>query len=325
MNRSSFAAAACALVVLLGFCATRTGAAASSTPGQATAQGSENGLVARVMEDVRPLLGEDRIAEAVNRINRGIRSADSEGQVFRLRMTNIRVLLSATLQGKVKEDMLREQTEALLGETSGRRRERAYLISGKVNAALGSYDRGAELLREYLDKFPEPPAEEAEQHKESSGRTHPRLLYRYLARRMLDKVEMVGEPVPEFDVTTLDGQSRTSDSYRGKVWLLNFWRTSSEPARRELSNLKSLKAAHGPDFAILGLSMGEPRDTLQSFVEERSIGWDQVHLGPASVLPNRFSVQSVPATFLMDEEGTVRAVGVRGQRLRKKVEELLQD
>ena len=142
---------------------------------------------------------------------------------------------------------------------------------------------------------------------------------------MLDKVRMVGEPVPDFELTTLDGESRTPESYRGKVWLLNFWRTSSEPSRRELSNLKSIKTEHGRDFAILGLSMNERPSRLRSFVDDRSIEWDQVHLEPGSVVPNRFSVQSVPATFLVDEEGTVRAVGVRGQRLRKRVAELLND
>ncbi len=325
MHRTSVAAAAGALAVLMAICAPRRGAAAAAIAGKAQPQGDGDGLVAQVMEDVRPLLEKDRIAEAVSRIDRGISNADSEAQVFRLRMTNIRVLLSATLQGKVNEQMLREQAAALLQETSGRRRERAYLIGGKIHAALESYEKGAKLLRQYLDEYPEPPAEDAEQYRESTGRTHPRLLYRYLARRMLDKVEMVGEPVPDFEVTTLDGESRTPRSYRGRVWLLNFWSTSSEPARRELSNLKSLKAAHGRDFAILGLSMDESRGKLQSFVNENGIGWDQAHLEPASVVPNRFSVQSVPATFLMDEEGTVRAVGVRGERLRKKVKELLTD
>ena len=59
------------------------------------------------MDDARRLLEEGKTAEAVDRIDRGIEDAESDGQVFRLRMTNIRVLLSATLQGRVQEKMLR--------------------------------------------------------------------------------------------------------------------------------------------------------------------------------------------------------------------------
>lgn len=307
-------------------CAARAGSRGkSSAQSSPSAQESESTHVSRVLEDVKPLLDENKIREAVRRVDRGIEEAESDPQVFQLRMTNIRILLSATLQGKVDEKMLRRQADSLLDETSGRRAERAYLITGKVNAALGSYDRAKELLEQYLDEYPEPPASEAKRYKRANNQSHPRIMYRFLARRMLDKVQMVGEQVPDFEVKTIDGKTRTPESYRGKVWLLNFWSTSSEPSRKELPNLKSIYVEHDGDFAILGLSMDNRRKKLTSFVNKYDIGWDQAHVGQGSFVPNRFSVQSLPATFLMDEEGTVRAVGVRGKRLRNKVTELLND
>ena len=324
MVRLSVVAAACVLATAVCASALGAGGIKPQKP-NAGAQGEDETFVTQVMKDVRPLLEKDKIQDAVQRVDRGIQNADTELQVFQLRMTNIRVLLAASLQGKVDEKMLRQQAQALLDESSGRRGERAYLIAGKVNAALGSYDRATDLLEKYLDRYPEPPATEARDYKRTHGQSHPRLMYRYLARRMLDKVQMVGEQVPDFELATLDGTSRTPESYEGKVWLLNFWATWCEASRKELPNLRRLRLTHRDEFAILGLSMDKTRDKLETFIAKYEISWDQVHLEQGSIVPNRFSVQSLPAMFLIDEEGTVQAVGVRGKRLRKKVKELLND
>ena len=317
------------LTALLGGPTACSIAAKSETPHRKPGPGApasdENGRVKRVMKDIKPLLEKDKIARAVERVNRAIERTESEAALFRLRMTNIRVLLAATLQGKMKENMLRRQAAALLEENSGRREERAHLIAGKIYAALGSYDRAGNLLQSYLDEYPEPPAVKVRNYREKTGKNHPRVMYRYLARRMLDKINMVGQQVPDFDVTTLSDETRTPESYTGKVWLLNFWSTDVEACRKELPNLKKMLATHENDFAVLGVNMNQRRKKVTSFVDDNNISWAQAHVGQESILPNRFSVQSLPATFLMDENGTVRAVGLRGKRLRSKVKELVND
>lgn len=141
----------------------------------------------------------------------------------------------------------------------------------------------------------------------------------------------VGEPAPPYTAVTLDGDTVTLESFRGKTVLLNLWATWCAPCRQETPFLQSLYEEHRDrGFEIVGISM-DTRDQKQAvgqFVEEYGVTypilWDPQMRGM-----DRYQVLGLPATFLLDQEGVVRwmqygPVGETDEKFLMAVEALLE-
>src|SRR5262245_23663661 len=63
--------------------------------------------------------------------------------------------------------------------------------------------------------------------------------------------------VGDFTVRTLDGQTISSASFRGKVTLINFWATWCGPCRAEIPDLVALQDRYRDRLQIIGISQDE--------------------------------------------------------------------
>ena len=72
---------------------------------------------------------------------------------------------------------------------------------------------------------------------------------------------VVGKPAPALVLHTLDGQTISTESLRGKVLILTFWATWCEPCRKELPLLSAYAAAHAQQgLQVLGFSLDGPEN-----------------------------------------------------------------
>lgn len=142
----------------------------------------------------------------------------------------------------------------------------------------------------------------------------------------LRKLELAGKPVPSFQVTSLDGQSFASQELANRVVLIDFWATNCTPCLEELPRLKRLQRELGSDgLLILGLSLDEDRDTLQSFVDRQQLKWPIAQLDPADEsIRQAFAVETIPATFLLGPDGKVIATDLRGVNLERAIRRQIQ-
>src|SRR5262245_27733123 len=77
----------------------------------------------------------------------------------------------------------------------------------------------------------------------------------------------VGTKAPEFSLPTVDGQTVSLSSLRGRNVLLLFGSTHCEPCRRLLPGLEEFAGREGRDFQVLWLNQGTPEET-QAFLAE---------------------------------------------------------
>jgi len=84
---------------------------------------------------------------------------------------------------------------------------------------------------------------------------------------------LAGKPAPELSVTTLDGKTVTLESLKGKTVLLDFWATWCPPCRVDTPVLDKLHEKYGSQLAIVGLSIGEPRDVVEKFLKKNPHGF----------------------------------------------------
>jgi thiol-disulfide isomerase/thioredoxin len=117
----------------------------------------------------------------------------------------------------------------------------------------------------------------------------------------------VGQPAPKLVVSELDGTSFDLKSQLGKVVIVNFWATWCEPCRQEASILDAFyKAHHGDGLELVGLSMNRPREREAVQKAMKSVTYPVAIAAEAT--SNGFgAIRVLPATYVIDREGIVRA------------------
>jgi peroxiredoxin len=117
----------------------------------------------------------------------------------------------------------------------------------------------------------------------------------------------VGQPAPKLVVSELDGTTFDLKSQQGKVVIINFWATWCEPCRQEAPVLDTFyKAHHGDGLELIGLSMNRPRErdavqkAMQSVTYPVAIAAEATNNGFGAI-------RALPATYVIDREGVVRA------------------
>ena len=136
--------------------------------------------------------------------------------------------------------------------------------------------------------------------------------------------EKIGKPAPDFEAIDLKGQELSLKKYRGQVVLLDFWATWCIPCLAEVPHLKQVYDKYKDQkFEIIGISLDQTQAALASYIEEQNITWPQFL--DSGVVAKMYSVTGIPATFLIDGEGIVRKVELRGRALEETVAELVQE
>ena len=136
----------------------------------------------------------------------------------------------------------------------------------------------------------------------------------------------VGSDMPDFKLPDKDGKDFVFSTLRGKYVLVDFWASWCGPCMREMPNVVKLyKECKGKNFEIVGVSLDQKRDAWLNAVEKNKMKWIQVSdLKSWETLPVKLcNISAVPYTVLVDPEGKVIALDLRGEELIKKVKEVL--
>jgi peroxiredoxin len=133
----------------------------------------------------------------------------------------------------------------------------------------------------------------------------------------LKRLDTVGKPAPLFAAEDINGLPIRLDAFRGKYVLIDFWATWCSPCVAELPRLQAAYRLYGGSgLEIIGVSLDENKTAVTDFVKVRKLPWRQLHNATSSAdLVESFGVSSIPATYLVDPQGTIVRLDLRGKKL----------
>jgi len=128
---------------------------------------------------------------------------------------------------------------------------------------------------------------------------------------------VVGSQAPNFVLTSLDGATVKSGTFKGSPLVLNFWATWCQPCMTEIPELKELAA--GSKAKVIGIALDqEGAKTIKPFVATNQINY-MVLVGDEEVF-QRFNGVGIPYTLLLDSSQRILKI-YRGPTTRKAIED----
>jgi thiol-disulfide isomerase/thioredoxin len=111
---------------------------------------------------------------------------------------------------------------------------------------------------------------------------------------------------PAWKLKDLNGAIVSSDQFKGKIVVVDFWATWCPPCRAEIPGYTELTKKYGKDVAIIGVSLDEGGPgVVKSFAEKQGINY-QLVMGDEAVVAAFGGFQGIPTTFLIDRTGQIR-------------------
>ncbi len=135
----------------------------------------------------------------------------------------------------------------------------------------------------------------------------------------------VGNLAPDVVMKTPEGQTLALSSFRGKYVLLDFWASWCKPCREENPNVvKNYWKYKTRKFEILQVSLDQNKDAWTNAIKQDQLTWNHVSDLKfwQSAAAQLYGVKAIPSNFLIDPDGKVIAVNLRGEALGNKLKEV---
>lgn len=135
-----------------------------------------------------------------------------------------------------------------------------------------------------------------------------------------------GKTAPDFALQTLQGDTLTLSSLRGKYVLIDFWASWCPDCRKASPELVRLQNQYkDKNFTILGVSIDEDRERWLSAIEKDEMTWPQVisEGGWSSNELKAYAVRWLPTSYLINPQGIIVDKNIEVIKLEPKIAELL--
>ena len=117
----------------------------------------------------------------------------------------------------------------------------------------------------------------------------------------------VGEPVPAFSFTTLDGKRLSVGELKGKVVFVNFWATWCPPCLAEMPRMEReiwQRYKSTPDFYMVAVAREQTEDDIAPFMRRNRLTFPAAP-DPDGEVFRLFGDGGVPRSYVVGRDGRI--------------------
>lgn len=131
---------------------------------------------------------------------------------------------------------------------------------------------------------------------------------------------------PEITLPNVKDRMVSLSSFKGKIVLIDFWASWCAPCRAANPNVVRLYNRYKvKGFEVFGVSIDHKKQAWVKAIAQDKIKYTQVYdkAGWYSPFAEKYGVNQIPTSFLLDRAGKVIAIDLEGKELENKLKELL--
>ena len=138
--------------------------------------------------------------------------------------------------------------------------------------------------------------------------------------------QTAAEGIEDFTLPDVEGNDVSAYSVikANKLTIVDFWASWCPPCVAEIPNIKKIYDEYNAKgLGILGVSLDKDADAWKGAIKKFDMTWSHVSdlKGWENAAARQFNVQSIPFMMIVDSEGKIVAQDVRGEGLKKVVED----
>ena len=121
---------------------------------------------------------------------------------------------------------------------------------------------------------------------------------------------VAARPAPSWKLKDVNGQEVSSDQFKGKVVVVDFWATWCGPCRMEIPGYVALQKKYGRDrLAIIGMSVDQQGPgVVKKFIQANKVDY-QIVMADETVqeaFAGDEGINAIPTTFIIDQAGNIQ-------------------
>jgi len=139
-------------------------------------------------------------------------------------------------------------------------------------------------------------------------------------------LSMLGQDAPEIALPAPNGNIMKLSANKGKFVLVDFWASWSAPCRTENINLLNIYNKYREEgFEIFQVSLDQSKEAWELAIKEDGLPWTNVSdlKNWESDIVKLYGVETIPANFLIDREGSIISKNLKSDALDRKLNEFI--